>query len=189
MLILYVCKSWGIGRVNILECFNFIREFPKNFNFNEIIDSSRDHPQMLKPLNKILIGLPWQFSGRESPCQCRRCTVQSLDREDPMEKKWQPTPIFFSGESHGQRSLAGYSPQGCKRVGQDLVTKQKQQQNVGWSSGRLHDLRVSSQRLLVNYQREGIVTVERPARELLNKAIKLSITQRSRDTMTLNAFL
>ena len=59
MLILYVCKSWGIGRVNILECFNFIREFPKNFNFNEIIDSSRDHPQMLKPLNKILIGLPW----------------------------------------------------------------------------------------------------------------------------------
>ena len=45
--------------MNILECFNFIREFPKNFNFNEIIDSSRDHPQMLKPLNKILIGLPW----------------------------------------------------------------------------------------------------------------------------------
>ena len=28
-----------------------------------------------------------------------------------------------------------YSPWGCKRVGQDLVTKQQQQQNVGWSSG------------------------------------------------------
>lgn len=58
MFILYLCKSWGIGRVNILECFNFIRESPKNFNFNEIIDSSRDHPHKLKPLNKILIGLP-----------------------------------------------------------------------------------------------------------------------------------
>ena len=29
-------------------------------------------------------------------------------------KKWQPTPVFLPGESHGQRSLAGYSPRGCK---------------------------------------------------------------------------
>ena len=28
-------------------------------------------------------------------------------------KKWQPTPAFFPGKSHGQRSLAGYSPWGC----------------------------------------------------------------------------
>jgi len=26
----------------------------------------------------------------------------------------QTTPVFLPGESHGQRSLAGYSPQGCK---------------------------------------------------------------------------
>ena len=29
-------------------------------------------------------------------------------------RKWQPTPVFLPGESHGQRSLAGYSPRGCK---------------------------------------------------------------------------
>ena len=29
-------------------------------------------------------------------------------------RKWQPTPIFLPGESHGQRSLAGYSPWGRK---------------------------------------------------------------------------
>ena len=29
-------------------------------------------------------------------------------------RKWQPTPVFLPGESHGQRSLVGYSPQGCK---------------------------------------------------------------------------
>ena len=29
-------------------------------------------------------------------------------------KKWQPTPVFLPGESHGQRSLAGYSPWGRK---------------------------------------------------------------------------
>ena len=30
--------------------------------------------------------------------------------EDPLEEGRQPTPVFLSGESHGQRSLAGYSP-------------------------------------------------------------------------------
>ena len=29
-------------------------------------------------------------------------------------RKWQPTPVFLPGKSHGQRSLVGYSPQGCK---------------------------------------------------------------------------
>ena len=28
--------------------------------------------------------------------------------------QWQPTPVFLPGESHGQRSLASYSPWGCK---------------------------------------------------------------------------
>ena len=29
-------------------------------------------------------------------------------------RKWQPTPVFLPEKSHGQRSLAGYSPQGQK---------------------------------------------------------------------------
>ena len=29
-------------------------------------------------------------------------------------RKWQPTPVNSPGESHGQRSLVGYSPWGCK---------------------------------------------------------------------------
>ena len=31
-------------------------------------------------------------------------------------KAWQPTPVFLPGESHGERSLAGYGPQGLKEV-------------------------------------------------------------------------
>ena len=31
----------------------------------------------------------------------------------PWRRTWHPTPVFLPGESHGQRSLAGYSPQGC----------------------------------------------------------------------------
>ena len=30
--------------------------------------------------------------------------------EDPLEAGMEPTPVFLHGESHGQRSLAGYSP-------------------------------------------------------------------------------
>ena len=35
-------------------------------------------------------------------------------REDPLEEKWQPNPVFLPGKSHGQRSLAGYSPWAAK---------------------------------------------------------------------------
>ena len=31
-----------------------------------------------------------------------------------LEEKWQPTLVFLPGECHGQRSLVGYSPWGCK---------------------------------------------------------------------------
>ena len=43
----------------------------------------------------------------------RETWVQSLGREDPLEK-WQPTPVFLPGESHGRRSLVGYIPWGHK---------------------------------------------------------------------------
>ena len=35
-------------------------------------------------------------------------------RKIPWRRKWQPTPVFFPGKSHGQRSLAGYGPWGHK---------------------------------------------------------------------------
>ena len=31
-------------------------------------------------------------------------------------RKWQPTPIFLPGGSHGQKRLAGYSPWGCREL-------------------------------------------------------------------------
>ena len=40
--------------------------------------------------------------------------VQSLGWKDPLEEEWQPTPVFFPGKSHAQRSLVGYSPWGCR---------------------------------------------------------------------------
>ena len=34
--------------------------------------------------------------------------------EIPWKREWLPTPVFLPGEFHGQRSLAGSSPWGCK---------------------------------------------------------------------------
>ena len=39
---------------------------------------------------------------------------QSLGWGDPLEKEWQPTPVFLPEESHGQRSLVDYSPWGTQ---------------------------------------------------------------------------
>ena len=50
--------------------------------------------------------------------------VWSLGQEDPQKGKWQPTPIFLPGKSHGQRSLVGYSQSTVsQRVGHDLETE------------------------------------------------------------------
>jgi len=34
----------------------------------------------------------------------------------PWRRAWQPTPLSLPGESQEQRSLAGYSPWGCKEL-------------------------------------------------------------------------
>ena len=47
--------------------------------------------------------------------------VRSLGREDPRRRKWKPTPVFLPGDFHGQRSLVGNSPWGC-RVRHNRVT-------------------------------------------------------------------
>ena len=40
--------------------------------------------------------------------------VRSRVGKIPWRRKWQPTPVSLPGKSHGQRSLAGYSPRGRK---------------------------------------------------------------------------
>ena len=60
-----------------------------------------------------LRGFPSGAGGEEPACQCRRHKRHGFYpwiRKIPWRRKWHPTPVFFPGESHGQRSLAGYSP-------------------------------------------------------------------------------
>ena len=47
----------------------------------------------------------------------RETRVGSLGREDPLEKEMAPHSSILAGESHGRRSLVGYSPWGRKESG------------------------------------------------------------------------
>ena len=58
-------------------------------------------------------------------------------QEDPLEKKWQPTPVFLPGESHGWRSLVGYSPWGRKES--DTAERLHLTSPHTWNSGGLCD--------------------------------------------------
>ena len=57
------------------------------------------------------LGFPGGTSGKESTIQCRRRKRHGFNpwgRKIPWRKAWQPIPVLLPGESHGQRSLAGY---------------------------------------------------------------------------------
>ena len=72
-------------------------------------------------------GFPGGASGKESTSQCRRrkrCGFNPWVRKIPWRRAWQPTPVFLPGESHGQKSLAGYSPRGHR---ESDTTETKQQ--------------------------------------------------------------
>ena len=62
---------------------------------------------------KKTICIPGGASGKEPACQYRRWKRSRFDPwvgKIPWRRAWQPTPGFLPAESHGQRSLAGYSP-------------------------------------------------------------------------------
>ena len=81
------------------------------------LGAQQGSPERLFRVSTSLLGLPRWLSGKEFTCQCkrlRRCSSGSWIRKIPWRRKWQPLPLFLPGESHGQRSLTGYSPRGRK---------------------------------------------------------------------------
>ena len=54
------------------------------------------------------LGFPGGAGCKEPACQCRRykrCGFDPWARKISWRRPWQPTPVFLSGESYGQRSL------------------------------------------------------------------------------------
>ena len=60
--------------------------------------------------------LPWWLRLLKIGLQCRRPGFDPWVRKILWRKEWLPTPAFWPGEFHGQRSLTGYSPWGRKEL-------------------------------------------------------------------------
>ena len=71
------------------------------------------HTYSMLRMLRLLWGFPGGSDSKESACNAEdQGSIPGLGR--PWRRKRQPTPVFLPGESHGQRSLAGYSPWGRK---------------------------------------------------------------------------
>ena len=60
------------------------------------------------------VGFPGGSDGKQSACNVGRLGLDPWVRKIRWRRAWKPTPVFLPGESHGQRSLVGYSPWGHK---------------------------------------------------------------------------
>ena len=82
--------------------------------------SKNDNNMVLSWTGRYCHSLPGFLGGtggKESTCLCRRCKRRWFDPwvgKIPWRRKWQPTPIFLPGKSHGQRNVVGYCPLGSK---------------------------------------------------------------------------
>ena len=68
--------------------------------------------------------IPGGASGKEPSCPCRRYKrlgFYSWFGKIPWSRKWQPTPVFLLGRSHGQRIPACHSTWDCKKL--DMTEK------------------------------------------------------------------
>ena len=70
--------------------------------------------------NSLLSEPPGKPSGKEFACQLQEMQetcVLYLGQKDPLDKEIAThSPVFLLGKFHEQRSLASYSPWGCKEL-------------------------------------------------------------------------
>ena len=75
------------------------------------------------------MGFPGAPSGKESAGDIG--SFNPWVGKIPWRKKWQPTPVFLPGRSHGQRSLAGCSPGGQKES--DMTGRLSTVESSNWT--------------------------------------------------------
>ena len=97
-----------------------------NTHTNTIVNIRKQDIRVIQPfflyLRKCFIvvrstqywGFPGGSDGKESACNAGDLGSIPGSGNIPWRRAWQPTPIFLSGEFHGQRRLVGYSPWGRK---------------------------------------------------------------------------
>ena len=80
------------------------------------------HDLATKPPPPLKKGFPGGNSDKRPACQCRRPKVCGFDPwvgKIPWRRKWQPTSIFLSEESHGIVEPGRLQSMGSQGVGSD----------------------------------------------------------------------
>ena len=113
------CSPWGCEESDMTEQlhFHFSLSCIGEGNGNPLQWSCLENPR--DGITQSQTRLKWFSSSRglnseESSCQNRTWRFNYWVRKITWGRKCQPTPVFLSEKSHGQRSLAGCSPWGCK---------------------------------------------------------------------------
>ena len=102
-----------------------------------------------------MINEIWDFPGDsegKSIClQCGRHRFNPWFGNIPWRRKWQPTPVFLLGKSHGQRSLVGYSPWGHK---ESDTTERLQFNKILWYLCVIEDMKAMKQYMHLGLRRK-----------------------------------
>ena len=92
--------------------------------------------------------------------QCRRHGFSLWVRKIPWRRKWQLTPVFLPGKSHGQRSLVGYKVHGVAKLGHNLAAKQQRYIFIHTMHAYVH-LHIPPLSLLIWTDRYGYWDIDR----------------------------
>ena len=103
-------KNSGVGCHFLLQCMK-VKKW--KWSCSVVSDPQRSHG--LQPTRLLH---PWDFPGQSTGVGCHCLLQLGSGFPEGWRRKWQPTPVFLPGRSHGQRKLAGYSPWD-HRVGHD----------------------------------------------------------------------
>ena len=107
-------------RIQILmDVYNHKREETEDLIYFLGLENHRR--QWLLPRNKKMLA-PWKKSYDKPRQRIKK-------QRHPCRREWQPTPVFSAGESHGQRSIMGYTPWHCKELGKK---SKKKSRDITW---------------------------------------------------------
>ena len=104
-------ESW---KRSVSWCGRWLHRLTCMWKFT-VLDILRSVPSLYVSYNHHK-GIPRWHGGKEPACQYKGPGFNSWFRKILWRRKGQPAPVVLPGESHGQRSLVGYSPRGHKEL-------------------------------------------------------------------------
>ena len=112
-----VCLETGSWNLPCLVFFS--DDLPKDISWGQVSFKALSNLWLLTALQHLFYGFPAGSVVENPPAMqgtFRRHRFDPWVGKIPWRRKWQLTPVFLPGESHGQRSLASYSPWSQKEL-------------------------------------------------------------------------